>query len=247
MRHYNTGRMTGPPPLPRAAAALAWAGGALFVVALAWCFGVYLFGMPAAAAGSVSVPLTTFVVNAGLFTIFALHHSMLARSGVKRRVVTLVPPYLERSLYVWIASLLLIAVMTLWRPLPGTAYRHEGLASLPHWLLVSAGFWVTVRAAGVLDPLELAGIRQAMATRRPSAFRVIGPYHLVRHPIYLGWMLIVFGAPVMTVTRLEFAVVSSLYLILAIPFEERALVDEFGDTYRNYQRQVRWRIVPGVW
>ena len=234
------------PPGPRASAALAWAGGALFVVALAWCFAGYLFGMPAAGPG-IATPFTSFVINAGLFTIFALHHSVLARGGVKRRLVTLVPARLERSLYVWIASLLLIAVMVLWQPLPGTLYGHRGLAAVPHWLLVSAGFWITVRAAGVLDPLELAGIRQVLGTSKASSFRVIGPYHLVRHPIYLGWMLIVFGAPLMTATRMEFAVVSSLYLTVAVPFEERALVDVFGDTYREYQRRVRWRIVPGVW
>ena len=69
----------------------------------------------------------------------------------------------------------------------------------------------------------------------------------MRHPIYLGWFLIVFGGPDMTWTRLEFAVVSSAYLVLAVPFEERSLVQAFGDTYRAYQRQVRWRIVPWVW
>lgn len=234
------------PPRPLAAAAVAWVGGALFVTALAWCFGGYLFGMSAAPAAA-SRALTPFVINAVLFTIFAMHHSVLARTAVKRRVVLVVPPYLERSLYVWVASLLLIAVMTLWQPLPGTGYRHEGLAALPHWLLVSAGFWITARAAGIIDPLELAGIRQALGTSKATAFRVIGPYHLVRHPIYLGWMLIMFGVPVMTATRLEFAIVSSLYLVLAVPFEERALVAEFGDTYREYQRRTRWRIVPGIW
>ena len=99
----------------------------------------------------------------------------------------------------------------------------------------------------VLDPLVLAGIRQATGQEFTSEFKLVGPYFLVRHPIYLGWLLIVFGAPVMTWTRLEFAVVSSAYLVFAIPFEERTLVDAFGDTYRDYQRQVRWRLVPWVW
>ena len=216
------------------------------MVALVWCFSGYLFGMPAEPGGASS-PVTSFVINVVLFTVFATHHSVLARSGVKRRVAAVVPQPFERSLYVWIASLLLIAVMVLWQPLPGTLYGHRGLAAVPHWLLVSAGFWITVRAAGVLDPLELAGIRQVLGTSKASAFRVIGPYHLVRHPIYLGWILITFGVPVMTATRLEFAVVSSLYLVLAVPFEERALIEAFGDTYRDYQRVVRWRIAPGIW
>ena len=82
---------------------------------------------------------------------------------------------------------------------------------------------------------------------RDVAFKVAGPFGLVRHPIYLGWILIVFGAPLMTMSRLLFAVISSAYLVLAIPWEEASLVEAFGERYRAYQRQVRWRLVPGVW
>ena len=83
--------------------------------------------------------------------------------------------------------------------------------------------------------------------RSHRSFRVVGPYHWVRHPIYLGWLLIVFGVPHMTATRLTFAVISSVYLVVAIPFEERSLVEIFGDEYRRYQQVVRWRLIPGVW
>jgi len=74
-----------------------------------------------------------------------------------------------------------------------------------------------------------------------------GPYRYVRHPIYLGWVLLVFAAPTMPMGRLLFAAVSTLYLVVAVPFEERSLVAEFGPAYRDYQRQVRWRLVPGLW
>ena len=74
-----------------------------------------------------------------------------------------------------------------------------------------------------------------------------GPYVLVRHPIYLGWFLMVFGATPMTGSRLVFATVSSAYLLMAIPWEEASLVEAFGEGYRAYQRQVRWRLVPGLW
>jgi protein-S-isoprenylcysteine O-methyltransferase Ste14 len=74
-----------------------------------------------------------------------------------------------------------------------------------------------------------------------------GPYTWVRHPIYLGWVLLVFGAPAMTTGRLCFATVSTLYLIVAIPLEERSLTGEFGAAYARYRRQVRWRLIPGVW
>jgi protein-S-isoprenylcysteine O-methyltransferase Ste14 len=69
----------------------------------------------------------------------------------------------------------------------------------------------------------------------------------VRHPIYLGWILLVFGAPLMTMSRLVMAVVSSAYLVMAIPWEERSLIESFGDRYREYQRRVTSRLIPYVW
>jgi len=99
----------------------------------------------------------------------------------------------------------------------------------------------------VIDGLQLAGIRQALGNSISERFKVVGPYRLVRHPIYLGWMLMVFAVPDMTWTRFVFAAVSSAYLIVAIPFEERSLVAVFGDEYVEYQRRVRWRVLPGLW
>jgi protein-S-isoprenylcysteine O-methyltransferase Ste14 len=222
---------------------VAWLGGAAFLASLgffAWSYFVR-FGRPTDQAELIQ-PL---LVDLGLFTVFALHHSLLARTGAKQWVTRHAPEGLERSLYVWISSVLFVAVCAAWRDVPGELYRHAGLASVPHWLLVGLGGWLTARAAAILDPLELAGIRPALPA--PGGFHAVGPYALVRHPIYLGWLLLVFGVPVMNGTRLAFAVISSAYLVVAIPLEERSLVEAFGDEYRRYQRQVRWRLVPGVW
>ena len=93
----------------------------------------------------------------------------------------------------------------------------------------------------------MAGIDQLRGKIKPVAFKVEFPFAVVRHPIYLGWLLIVFGPSHMTMSRLLFAVVSSAYLLVAIPFEERSLVEAFGDRYRAYQQQVRSRILPGIW
>lgn len=228
---------------PARAPLVAWLGGAAFVASLgyfAWSYFVR-FGRPTEGADLIR-PL---LADLGLFTAFALHHSLLARTGAKRWVARRAPAGLERSLYVWISSALFVVVCAAWRDVPGELYRHAGLASVPHWLLVGLGGWITARAAAILDPLELAGIRPARLA--PGGFRAAGPYGLVRHPIYLGWLLLVFGVPEMTGTRLAFAVISSAYLVVAVPLEERSLVEAFGDEYRRYQRLVRWRLVPGVW
>lgn len=224
---------------------LVWLGGAAFVASLGlfvYCYFVE-FGRTAA-SGRVLQPV---LLNTLLFSAFAMHHSVLARASVKRRLVTVVPARLERSVYVWASSALLALVCLGWQPVDGLVYARAGWWSLPHWLAIVAGGLLTWRAAAVLDPLELAGIRQAAGDDRAAAFRVVGPYRWMRHPIYLGWMLIVFGVPEMTGTRLTFAIVSSAYLVIAIPFEERSLTAAFGETYRAYQRRVRWRVLPGIW
>jgi protein-S-isoprenylcysteine O-methyltransferase Ste14 len=224
---------------------LAWLGGGFFVASLAyfvWTFGVRFDCVER--DGPRAAPI---LIDLALFTVFALHHSVLARTGAKQWLVRLVPPALERTCYVWVASALFIGVCAFWQEVPGVLYRHAGLWAVPHWSAVALGVWLTFRSAGVIDPLDLSGIRQAGGDAQPTSFRVVGPYHWVRHPIYLGWLLIVFGMPHMTATRLTFAVISSVYLIVAIPFEERSLIDGFGDEYRRYQQIVRWRLIPGVW
>lgn len=225
---------------------VSWLGGLVFVLSLgyfAWSY-FFRFGHPAPASGPRRHAV---LVNVLLFTAFALHHSVLARSGVKRRLGTLIPPHLERSLYVWVASILFVIVCAAWQQVPGVLYQQQGPLRIAHWSVVAIGIWLTFRSAGVIDPLDLAGIRQASGDTKAPEFRVIGPYHYVRHPIYLGWLLMVFGVPDMTLTRLMFAAISSAYLVLAIPIEERSLVESFGAEYREYQRQVRSRLIPGIW
>jgi protein-S-isoprenylcysteine O-methyltransferase Ste14 len=226
-------------------AKLVWLGGAAFAASLGLFVYSYfvVFGRPAA-SGRVLQPV---LLNTLLFSGFALHHSVLARTSVKRRLAMIVPLRLERSLYVWVSSALFALVCLGWQPVPGMVYARGGWSALPHWVAVIAGGVLTWRAAAVLDPLELAGIRQARGDDRAPAFRLVGPYRWVRHPIYLGWMLIVFGVPEMTRTRLTFAVLSSAYLLIAIPFEERSLERDFGETYRAYRRAVPWRVMPLVW
>ena len=231
------------------ARATAWLGGGMFVASLgyfAWSF-AFRFGPEAAIHTSTGGLVRALFLNTFLFTVFALHHSVMARAGARRSVARVVPPPLERSIYVWIASLLFILTCAAWQPIPIVLYDvpwpwRGACAATQLW-----GLWLTARSARLIDPLELAGIRQVQGGVRPAALEARGPYCLVRHPIYLGWALMTFGTPVMTGTRLSFAAISTTYLLLAIPFEERSLEDAFGEEYRTYQHRVRWRIVPGLY
>ena len=188
------------------------------------------------------------LVDTAMFSVFALHHSLFARSGARAWIARHVAPELERSVYVWLASLLLLLVCWLWVPVPGTIWTLTGTTAIFFSLLQASGAVLTVVAAKQFNLLELSGVRQALARRADQPVRLDrGPYRLVRHPIYLGWFAMVWLAPVMNGTRLVFAAVSCLYLLLAIPFEERDLRRTFGAPYEVYMRRVRWKIVPGIY
>jgi protein-S-isoprenylcysteine O-methyltransferase Ste14 len=238
---------------PRASTRLvAWSGGAIFVLSLSYFLFSYAvtFRRPATAADSTE-PITW---NVALFTVFAMHHSVFARERVRRWIAELVPPGLERSFYVWVASLLFIAVCALWRPVPGVAWDADGVTLWILRALQLGGGVLALAGALALDALELSGIRQmegrsradAPAGSTASEFRTSGPYGRVRHPIYLGWILMVLPASPMTMTRLVFAVVSCAYLVVAIPFEERSLRATSGGAYERYMNQVPWKLIPGV-
>lgn len=233
-----------------AVTAFAWTGGGIFLASLGWFLYCYLIPFGAdPGRGPVAAPIA---VNVILFSIFALHHSVLARSGIKTAAQRFVPELVERSLYTWIASVLFILVCVFWRPVPGTLYHLDGAWALAGYALQIAGIVMTVRAAAAIDALDLAGIRSVVNASRGAPVQHVplktqGLYGFVRHPLYFAWMLFVFGAPVMTATRATFAVVSTLYLAVAIPFEERDLIRLFGDEYRRYRQKVRWRMLPGIY
>jgi methanethiol S-methyltransferase len=222
------------------------AGALVFVGSLFYFLVRYAWGMDGAPTGP-AWPAVLF--NVVLFTVFALHHSILARTPAKAWVTRTWPPALERSLYVWVASLLFILVCALWQPVPGVLWDVQGSGRTVMILGQLAAAVFVVMSARRLDVLDLSGVLQVLnLPRNPAthALYVRGPYSLVRHPIYLGWLLFVFLAPRMNGTRLLFAVVSSAYLFVAVPFEERDLRKTFGDSYDEYSRRVRWKIVPFV-
>jgi len=227
-----------------AARAFVWLGGALFVVSLAFCAWTYAFVL-GRAFPSGGWPALAF--DGTLITVFALHHSVFARDAVKTRMTSLVPGPLLRSVYVWIASALLLLVCAAWWPVGGEVYRAQGVLAVALAATQLAGLWLTAKGTGRLDPLELAGIRPHTGARHREQLQVTGPYRWVRHPLYLGWALMVFGAAHMTGDRLAFAALTTLYLVVAIPLEERSLRRSFGDDYVRYTRDVRWRMLPFIY
>ena len=217
-----------------------WVGGGLFVGALAFFGGsfVIVWSRRAAFHGPA------IVSDAVLFTAFAAHHSVFARDGVKARLAQIVPERLLRSTYVWIASLLLLLVCAAWQPIGGEVYHVHGWRALVHAAVQIGGVLIIASAVRTIDALELAGIRPPSVR---GALQITGPYRWVRHPLYLGWLLLTLGPAHMTGDRLIFAGIAAFYLLIAVPLEERSLVVSFGEQYARYRRQVRWRMLPYVY
>ncbi len=222
-------------------------GGLLFVASLLYFTWQYAAGFDQLPPAESTSPAIAWDV--GLFSAFALHHSIFARLGVKGWIRRVAPPTLERSIYVWISSLLFIGICGWWRGVPFEVWHVTGIPAALMASVQIAGGILAVGSASALDVFDLAGVRQTfMSADHPKPTHVIerGPYGIVRHPIYLGWFAGVWLAPHMNGARLVFAAISCLYLIVAVPFEEQDLKRSFGAPYEDYMRRVRWKIIPGV-
>lgn len=184
------------------------------------------------------------LIDAVLLGLFAIQHSGMARQGFKRAWTKRVPPAIERSTYVLLASAVLLALVEFWQPLPGVIWNVSNQAGAK---ILEALFWlgwVQVLAGTVLiDHADLFGLKQVWRHWRnksynPPIFQTPGPYRLVRHPIYLGFLVAFWSTPRMTTGHLFFAVMGTGYILLAIQFEERDLISFHGEAYRIYRSGV---------
>jgi methanethiol S-methyltransferase len=196
---------------------------------------------PAPAEGPAGLAL---LINLSLLAGFALQHSVMARPAFKRWWTSIVPAPIERSTYVLVSSAVTFALCIAWQPLPGVLWSADSVAAQGLWWAGFAlGLAVLLGASFHIDHFELLGLRQTWCLLRDKqasspAFLVRGLYRLVRHPIYVGWLLLFWCAPVMHMDRLLLAAGMTVYVLAAIRLEERDLVAEHGIRYARYQREV---------
>ena len=187
--------------------------------------------------------LTALAINLGLLTLFAVQHSVMARPWFKRILLRIIPQAAERSTYVLASSLALILLFWQWSPLGGVVWNIETPAWRAVTLTVFATGWLLVLIATFLiNHFDLFGLRQVWLHLRgreysPLHFVTPGPYRLVRHPLYLGWLLAFWATPTMTVKHLLFAVVTTAYILVAIQLEERDLIAVLPE-YAEYRKRV---------
>ncbi|HET6343664.1 MAG TPA: isoprenylcysteine carboxylmethyltransferase family protein [Myxococcota bacterium] len=194
--------------------------------------------------GLVEPPWRAALIDVALLALFAVQHSLMARDRFKRLWTRVVPVSLERSTYVVAASMALGLLVWQWRPLPATIWRVENDLGAA---LLEGGFWLgwslVLVSTFLINHFNLVGLEQAWSTYRghavaPAAFKTPSLYRVVRHPLYLGFVVGVWMTPLMTQGHLLFASGCTAYILLGIFFEERDLVRHFGDAYRAYQAQV---------
>ena len=195
--------------------------------------------------GSAAPLQVALLVNVGLLALFAVQHSVMARTWFKRWWTRRIPRHLERSTYVLLASLILAVVMWGWQPIPRSVWAvdHPVAAQALH-VLFWAGWGIVLLSTFLIDHFRLFGLKQVWAhfrgneLERPS-FQTPGLYRVVRHPLYLGFLLAFWCTPEMSAGRLLLAGVWTGWILVAIHFEERELVDVHGDAYRAYRDRVR--------
>ncbi|HZD91226.1 MAG TPA: isoprenylcysteine carboxylmethyltransferase family protein [Pseudolabrys sp.] len=184
------------------------------------------------------------VIDLVLMSVFAIQHSVMARAGFKRWWTTIVSPAVERSTYVLAATLALMLMMWQWRPIPAVVWHVANPTAATVILAVCAlGWGIVLLSTFLINHFELFGLHQvannlAGKPMPQPTFKTPFLYKLVRHPIYLGFIIAFWAAPTMTVGHLLFAAVTTAYIFVGIALEERDLVALFGDDYRRYRQRV---------
>jgi len=220
-----------------------------FLYAIAFVGGL---GAPTSLDGEPRGPLAfSLAIDAGLLAIFAVQHSVMARRWFKEWWTRFIPHEIERSTYVLCASLALMLLLWQWRPLGGAVWsvrNAAGVAVLQ--MLFAAGWTLVLVVTFLINHFDLFGLRQVWYALigRPLpkvSFKTPGPYRVVRHPLYFGFVLAFWMTPTMTLAHLVFAIATTAYIVLAIQLEERDLVAEHGAAYETYRRRVPM-LLPAV-
>ena len=218
----------------------------VFLATFLYAFGfVGGFVVPTTLDGPPRMPFApALAIDVGLLALFAVQHSVMARPAFKRAWTRVVAPPLERPIYVLASSLCLIAMFALWQPLGGVVWSLTAPAArAAAWTVFGFGWGLVLVTTFLINHFDLFGLRQVwlnLVGRPYTTLRFATPwlYRRVRHPLYVGWLFAFWATPTMTLTHLVFALALTAYILVAIRYEERDLIEVHGESYRRYREQV---------
>lgn len=195
-------------------------------------------------SGETAPVLPSLAVNLLLLSVFAVQHSGMARRIFKTWLTKFVSPVIERSTYVLMSSLALILLFACWQPMPQIVWQVTHPAYVAALNGVSIFGWLIVLySTFLISHFELFGLKQVVVNfagrLMPSvSFKTPALYRLIRHPIYLGFIVAFWATPAMSAGHLLFAIVTTAYIFIGIWLEERDLIKLFGDEYKSYRQRV---------
>ncbi len=218
----------------------------LSTIALLYIMGFLAdFGVPKGISdGEFTAFWPAVASNAGLISVFGLHHSITARTSFKRWWTKIVPAPIERATYLYMTTIMTCIVVYFWTPIPIVIWDFQSPIAIGLIFAIYINIWVMMSAATFhFGHFSFFGLAQAWQNLRdgpPAQSNMTARYlyALVRHPISLGWMTAPLATPHLTVGHLVFAGATFAYIMLATPFEEADLIEDIGEPYRDYRKQV---------
>jgi len=191
-------------------------------------------------SGAAGNPFVAIAVDLALIAVFGLQHSVMARPGFKRALVRFVPQPVERATYVLASTAAVVLLLAAWQPIPAALWQAQGAAAVALQAGALLGFGIVLYTTFLIDHFDLFGLRQVFLAWRGRPYtekRFVTPqlYRFIRHPLYVGWMAAFWFAPTMTVGHALLAGGMTVYILVAIRYEERDLLAALGEPYR------RWR------
>lgn len=222
---------------------------ATFLYLIAFVGGVFVpKTVDSGTAGDLSLSV---IVNLALIALFGVQHSVMARQGFKAWITAIIHPAIERTVYVLMTLLVLWAMFSLWQPIPTVVWSVEAdWAVYTLWGLFLIGWTIAFISTWLLNHFELFGLQQVwldLTGRALAAQQFRDPlfYKVSRHPLYLGMLIGIWAIPTMTMGHLLFAAGMSIYVLIAIRYEERDLTAYLGARYSEYRTRVGM-LVPGI-
>lgn len=188
--------------------------------------------------------MPSILINLGLLSIFAIQHSIMARPAFKKWLNQFINQAIERSTYILLSSLALLLIYWKWQPMTAIVWETENLIFNIVMAIFFLGWLVVFLSTFMISHFELFGLTQIFQnfkneTITTPKFQVNWFYKLVRHPLMLGFIIAFWAAPTMTYGRLLFAVITTVYILVAVKFlEEKDLKKIIGKEYETYQKNV---------